>query len=177
MADTFDIALALTLGQEGAMSKEHGDPGGETFHGITQATLNYARERVAGLPLSVTDLTHQEITLIYKSLYFDGTKCGQLPTWMAIALFDAAVNSGPETAIRWLQEAVGVVVDGMIGIQTIAAVSSIKPLKVLREFHARRVFNFMEQTDEVPLFGLGWARRVILIHDEAVNFIPAEDPR
>jgi lysozyme family protein len=169
----FLTALAFTLPQEGLLSNEAADLGGPTNRGITQATLDYARNKIPGLPAAVDVLTDAETQTIYQVLFWNEIGGESLPDWAALAVFDGAVNSGPGAATRWLQAALGVTQDGSIGPQTLAALTAAEPRGVLREFNARRLYTMMHQTPtELSAFGLGWARRVMLCHDTAAALIP-----
>jgi lysozyme family protein len=74
-------------------------------------------------------------------------------------VFDAAVNSGPRQAIKWLQRAVGASDDGVIGGQTLAMARAAQP-----DFAAKRMLGerlqFMTDLKTWPVFGRGWARRI-----------------
>ena len=74
-------------------------------------------------------------------------------------LFDAAVNHGIGNAIRFLQRAVGVADDGIVGPQTVAAINSMQTTDVLARFNAERL-DFYTRLSTWPSFGRGWARRV-----------------
>ncbi len=45
----------------------------------------------------------------------------ELPAGIDYVLFDGAVNSGPVQSVKWLQRALGVRVDGVMGEATVAA--------------------------------------------------------
>ena len=85
-------------------------------------------------------------------------------------MFDAAVNNGVARATRWLQQAVGVAADGVIGPGTLAAVSarSGEGAAVLAEYQAQRLV-FMAGLPTWRTFGLGWARRLCRLPYEAVQ--------
>jgi len=50
-----------------------------------------------------------------------------LPAPVDLAVFDAAVNVGPGRSAKWLQRAVGVDADGILGPGTLAAVAVPDP--------------------------------------------------
>lgn len=45
--------------------------------------------------------------MIYRRDYWDAARCGQLPPFLAVAVFEKAVNQGVRTAVMMLQEALG----------------------------------------------------------------------
>jgi hypothetical protein len=55
-------------------------------------------------------------------MYWDQASCDQLPPLIAQQVFDFAVNSGPNRAVRYLQLTVGAKTDGIFGPKTAAAV-------------------------------------------------------
>ncbi len=91
------------------------DPGGETKYGISK------NENPS---VDVTNLTWIQAQGIYYNRYWLAGKCDQLPPQVAILQFDACVNNGVGGATKFLQTALGVTVDGVIGPQTIAAANA-----------------------------------------------------
>lgn len=150
----FDQAFDILLKHEGGFSDHPADPGGKTRFGITEAV---ARE--AGYRGDMRELPVDLAKRIYKDRYWDAVRAEELPEAIRYAVFDAAVNSGPRQAIRWLQRAVGANDDGIIGPQTLAAVRAADPERVLRRVLAARL-RFMAGLPNWPAFGRGWARRI-----------------
>ena len=73
--------------------------------------------------------------------------------------FDAAVNSGPSRGAKWLQQALGVTVDGKIGPQTIAAAqATYAPAAIQRAVGFR--LAFLRSLKTWPTFGKGWTARM-----------------
>lgn len=145
-----DQALKYLLGNEGGFSDNPADPGGATNYGITQkvARAHGYQGDMRGLPLSTA-------TDIYRSDYWLPIKAEQLPEGLRFHVFDAAVNSGPGQAIKWLQLAACVTQDGVIGPLTISSAASVTPAK----YSAIRL-RFMTGLYTWPTFGKGWARRI-----------------
>ena len=104
-------------------------------------------------------LTPEMVAPLYKVKYWDKIKGDNLPTGVDYAVFDAAVNSGPGRAAKWLQGCVGVEQDGAIGPKTLAAVSAFDP-KELVEDYAKRRLSFLMDLPHWGTFGRGWSRRV-----------------
>ena len=150
---TFDQAFARLLGSEGAYSNHPQDPGGETMWGVTKRVATSA-----GYTSPMRDMTQDQAKAIYKGLYWDavgGDALGDL----AFHVFDAAVNSGVRQATRWLQQALGVPDDGVIGPATRLAIAQCDKARAIRVFSAIRL-DFLTSLPTWPDFGRGWARRI-----------------
>ena len=123
MKDNFGEALSLVLHHEGGYVDHPKDPGGRPNMGITQRVY----ESYLGREVTEEDmrsLPPNHASEIYRRDYWDMVKGDELPLGIDYAVFDWAVNSGPGTVARELQKLVGVSIDGAIGPQTLAAVSS-----------------------------------------------------
>ena len=150
----FDQAFATLLKHEGGFSDHAADPGGKTRFGITEAV---ARE--VGYRGDMRELPLDLAKRIYKDRYWDAVRAEELPEAIRYVVFDAAVNSGPRQAIGWLQRAVGVRDDGVIGPITLSAVRATDPQALLRRILSARL-RFMTDLPTWPAFGRGWARRI-----------------
>lgn len=74
-------------------------------------------------------------------------------------VFDTAVNQGPRTAAELLQRAVSVQVDGVVGLQTLAAAAKHDPWELTARFCALRLKEYTTLV-EYPVDGEGWFYRV-----------------
>ena len=160
MAD-FDEAVNVVFANEGGYSTNPLDPGGETNFGITKK--NYP-------DLNIRALTQADA----KSLYYRDYWVKHLFTMIqsqpiANKVFDLAVNLGPKTAIRILQQALSffvagpIVCDGVIGDLTLAAINEVPEDKLLQELRARYAQYhcqlLVDQGVKLTGFMLGWLRR------------------
>lgn len=144
---------------EGGYVDHPQDPGGRTNKGVTQAVYDHYRQS-QGLPVrSVWHLTGEEHHRIYRTRYWARVKGDQLPPGVDYCVFDAAVNSGVSQAAKWLQRAVGVRDDGVIGPVTLEAVNASDPLRVVESVCDQRL-NMLRRLKTWPTFGKGWSRRV-----------------
>lgn len=179
MADTrFDLCLAHVLRHEGGYVDHPADPGGATNMGITIKTL--ARWRQVSpwwdLPKAeVKELSHGEAGRIYRALYWTACQAGDLPPGIDLAVFDYAVNSGPDRAIRTLQAALGVIVDGRVGPLTIAAARKADAARIINAVCDRRL-GFLRALKTFPTFGRGWTSRVASVRAAALAAAPATHP-
>ena len=170
----FDICLDEVLRQEGGYADHPSDPGGATNMGITRKTL--ARWRLVSpwwnLPKSaVMDLQRPEAAKIYRASYWDRIQAGQLPDGLDLALFDFAVNSGPDRAVRTLQAELDVAADGQVGPLTLGAVETYaakKGLGALIGALCDRRQAFLNRLPTFATFGRGWTNRVVSVRKAAL---------
>lgn len=151
----FDQAFERLIAHEGGYVNHPADPGGETNWGITKRV---AMESGYGGPMR--DLTRAQAKAIYKTAYWDRAKADQYDGAIGFQLFDAAVNHGVGQGIRFLQRAVGVADDGIVGPVTLRAVAAVPVADVLARFNAERL-QFYTNLSTWGTFGKGWARRIV----------------
>lgn len=153
----FNRAFDLLITHEGGFSNHPDDPGGATMYGITEVVA-----RAEGYTGPMRELTLDFAKQVYRKRYWDACRCDQMPDVLRYPLFDAAVNSGPSQAIKWLQAAVGVKADGAIGPVTQQAVNMAAPQPTRQKMIGNRL-RFMTQLSNWPSFSKGWARRIAAI--------------
>lgn len=166
MTDAMQRFLTLIAGNEGRkLDINPSDRGNWTGGAIGKGRLVGSKCGIsaAAYPtLDIANLTDDAIALIYRRDYLDRICFDFLPLQIALLIADCAVNQGVGAAARILQASVGVAVDGVIGPQTLAAVrrqgNQIDLLAV--EITARRGLAYAS-TDGLPVFGLGWFRRLV----------------
>lgn len=147
----FDTAVELILRHEGGYVDDPHDAGGETNYGISKRAYP---------DLNIKELTRDDAKSIYRRYYWDAIRADEMPSAVAVAVFDMAVNAGNRTAIRLLQRVVRVTDDGIIGPVTLAAVNDAEPNDVAVRYAAERLMHYAA----IPgwqRYGRGWARRVI----------------
>ncbi|MET3896723.1 lysozyme family protein [Devosia sp. UYZn731] len=170
----FDICLDQVLQFEGGYADHPSDPGGATNMGITRKTL--ARWRAVtpwwGLAKSeVQNLDRAEAAKIYKGSYWDRSNAGRLPPGLDLALFDFAVNSGPDRAIKTLQGQLNVVADGQVGPLTLGAIKTeiaLRGAAGLIDALCNRRLDFLTRLATFAVFGKGWTARVAAIRKAAL---------
>jgi len=150
----FDKAFDLLIGNEGGYVNDPKDPGGETNWGITK-TVAVAN----GYTGDMRTMPKETAKAIYRKMYWDKLQCDQFPFVVAFQLFDAGVNHGNSQAVKFLQRALSVADDGVIGAKTIAAISKLDDLQIVMLFNAERI-EFYAALKTFSTFGKGWARRV-----------------
>ena len=155
----FNQAFDLLITHEGGFVHRpfSDDPGGATMYGITEKVA-----RANGYDGKMQDLTIEVAKKIYKNLYWDACQCDAMPESIRYPLFDAAVNSGVRQSIKWLQSAVGVKADGLLGPVTRQAANMSSP-QVLRQQIIGKRLAFMTRLDNWSSNAKGWARRIASI--------------
>ena len=150
----FERAFEKLLGHEGDFVDHPKDPGGATRYGITQrvARANGYEGDMRNFPLS-------EAKRIARKDYWDAVRADEMPDAVRFDLFDAAYNSHPTQATKWLQRAAGAVDDGIIGPKTLLAVRMADPHRLAARFNSHRL-RFLTDLKTWPTFGRGWARRI-----------------
>jgi lysozyme family protein len=162
----FSKWLTRELTYEGGFSNHPEDPGGITLEGIIQRVYDGYRQR-KGRPLQAltakmrsTAAWKAERNEIYRLQYWDKIRGDELPAGVDLVVGDGAVNSGPVQSIKWLQRAVGVTADGVLGEATMAAVLAHPDHDALIADICARRLAMLRQLRTWGTFGKGWARRV-----------------
>lgn len=158
MKNTFDVCLKEVLRHEGGYVNHPDDPGGMTNLGCTKAVW----EEWCGHPVTekaMKALQPSDVAPLYKRKYWDKVCGNDLPSGIDYMVFDAAINSGPGRAVKWLQACVGAEVDGALGPKTLAAVKAFNPKTLVGDYSKRRL-SFMMDLKTWPTFGRGWTKRV-----------------
>lgn len=149
-ARIWNSAFELLLAIEGGLVDDKNDSGGLTKYGISKKA--YPK-------LDIDNLTIQQAKDIYYRDYWGRCKCDYLPDALSVAVFDYAVNSGTIKAIKSLQMALGVTVDGIIGNQTIGAANRVPLGPVIESIHSERL-SFLRSLKNWKRYGRGWGNRV-----------------
>lgn len=156
MNGDWEIAIEFVLRMEGGETVENNpnDPGGETKFGISNKAYPN---------LDIANLTKDAAKEIYKKDYWEPCRCDELPTALAIAVFDTAVNQGTGKARRLLQTALGVIADGVIGEQTITAAHKAGVTQI-KKFLSERLIEYtrlMSKNPALTYWAFNWFTRVI----------------
>lgn len=149
MIMTFEQSFDRLMGHEGGYSNDLKDPGGETNWGISKRSYPH---------LDIKNLTRNQAKAVYLTDFWCRGKMDEFDPAISFQAFDAAVNHGIGTAIRFVQRAAGVADDGHIGPVTIAAIKSKSVTDMLVLFIAERI-EFWTRLSTWDTFGKGWARR------------------
>lgn len=150
MSTLFDDYFDRLIGHEKGYSNDPKDPGGETNFGISKRSYPH---------LDIKSLTLADAKAIYLKDFWNRGRMSELPPGLAFDVFDTAVNSGIGQSIRFLQRAVGVADDGVVGPLTMAAIKRHDTESLQARFNGERL-DFMTKLSTWDVHGRGWARRV-----------------
>ena len=146
----FDAAFDRVMGHEGGYSLDENDPGGETNWGISRRSYSN---------VDIKSLTREQAKAIYKRDFWTRINADRLPDGVAFQSFDFAVNSGIETAVRYLQRALGVADDGHWGPVSQAVADGTSETDMILRLNSERLM-FMTKLKNWPHAGRAWARRI-----------------
>lgn len=155
----FQRCIDLILAEEGGLVNHHRDPGGLTQYGISQRAYPN---------LDIATLTLDAAKAIYRRDYWNPVHGDELPDGLDLLLLDGAINQGPVTTIKLLQEALNVAVDGVLGPITLANARRAMP-NVLAKFCALRAWRYEINRDE-DVFGKGWFNRLFRLYTIAKDW-------
>ncbi len=153
----FDWCVERILEREGGLTNDPDDPGGLTNFGISQ------RQYPA---LDIAALTRTDAIEIYRRDYWEPCGAEQMPEPLDFYLFDSAVNQGVGTAIRFLQTALRVHVDGRIGPETLGAITRLGASEAGALFMAERALHYVS-LGTFWKFGRGWFKRLFIVAGES----------
>lgn len=149
--------------REGEYVNHEADMGGATKYGITQDTLTAYR----GYPVSENDveaMTRTEAVSIYVARYIEQPRFDDIDNVaLASLIIDSGVNHGVTRAAKWLQQAAGVKVDGMVGAKTLEAVNNQNAGTIYRKVLAERTRFYGRIITNNPtqaVFAAGWTARL-----------------
>ncbi len=127
------------------------DRGGPTKYGIDAASHP---------DINIRALTKEKARAIYLHDYWVPVRANDLPWPLNVVMMDIAVNNGRTRAVQWLQKLVGVVVDGVFGPKTMAAVKKNNPFALARLLLGRREVFYWEIAKRTQRkFLKGWLNR------------------
>jgi lysozyme family protein len=164
--DFFDVALEHILRFEGGYVDHPLDPGGATNFGITRRTLAKWRgvQPFWKLPKTeVKNLSKKEVRAIYRARYWQPAGAHKLPPAIGLVVFDFAVHSGPRTAVKKLQQIIGVTIDGRVGPETLGAVDRFVERhghEKLATIYIAHRHKFLKSLSAYKTFGPGWTNRL-----------------
>lgn len=109
--------------------------------------------------LDIKNLTLAQAREIYKRDFWDKFNGDDLDYEVAFQVFDADVNHGIGNGSRFMQRALDVADDGVVGPVTLKALKEMEPKKFMFLFLAERL-EFFTKCTTWATDGKGWARRV-----------------
>ena len=151
-----NIAISLTLKNEGGYVNSPEDPGGATKYGVTQRDMPN---------INIVDITPEQATQYYLT---QGTPPFWNPLYADIndqfltnKIFDLGVLFGVETAVKILQGSLGISpADGLFGPHTLQVLNAANPVMALGSFKTALCAHAILIGHNEPMFTTGWLRRI-----------------
>lgn len=169
---SWDVAFDFTSGYEGGYVNDPNDMGGETFKGISRVSHSKwpgweivdRMKLMDGFP-GCAERDHVlsgMVKAFYRIEFWDEVHGDELPWKMAVAVFDFAIHSSPKKATRYMQNVLGVVVDGIIGQKTVKAAHDQGEEAVVELLMARTEFlhKIMVAKPSQRVWARNWFRRM-----------------
>lgn len=150
----FNIAVALTLKNEGGYVDNLSDPGKATNMGITQEDLP---------DQNIQELTQAQAITYYSANYWKSLYSEIEDQFVANKLFDLGVLFGVGTAVQMMQGVLKLTPDGIFGPASLAAVNEAEPLSLLTAYKTVMAQHAIDIGGEHPAerqFVVGWLRRI-----------------
>ena len=177
MSNFYNI-IETVLKHEGGFVDHPNDPGGATNHGIS---LRYLQQRgdLLGDIDGDGDIDHNDIRAmtrenaidIYKIGFWDKYKLEDLHHGsVQEKIFDMVVNMGARQAYKLAQRAAvylgqNIVVDGIVGPNTLKAINECEPKYFLQELRYRQAefyLDLVNNNTKFKPFRDGWLRRACM---------------
>lgn len=158
----FDYAFERVIGHEGGFQQDYNDRGNWTEGRIGKGELKGTKFGITAMmypDIDIKNLTPAAAKKIYQKDYWSRLDLSVFDKFESYLVFDAAINHGAGNAIRFVQGAVGVVADGVIGPVTRQAIKKRMPVLFCVAFLSHRLM-FFTHISTWGNFGKGWARRV-----------------
>lgn len=152
-------AVTIVLKDEGGYVNDPHDSGGETNFGISKRSYPN---------VNIKALTRDDaIAIYYRDFWCKGPYEDLADAALASKVFNTAVNAGQSRAIKLLQQAANaqgakLVVDGLAGPKTIAAINAMHGPSVLqsyREAQAAFYLAIIARDPSQAKFKNGWIKR------------------
>jgi lysozyme family protein len=159
----FDQAFERLIGHEGGFQNDPRDKGNWTGGKVGVGQLKGTKFGISAMTYpgeDIENLTLERAKLIYARDFWSKAGIDLSPDGMRFDIFDTAVNSGAKRAVQFIQRALGVADDGVIGSVTALALSQIDPYRLLARFNGHRL-DFLNDNPELwATYGRGWAQRI-----------------
>lgn len=173
----FEPAFTALLKWEGGYSNNPADRGGETYRGISRKNWPgwdgwpQVDKLIALIPAPHTEITaalgrnpdlQGRVRDFYRRNFWMPPMQSIADQSLANWLFDKAVNLGIRHAYKLMQRALHVDEDGVIGLQTLAAINSAEPTELLAACrdNAKRYYTSIALHDpSQSCFLHGWLAR------------------
>lgn len=160
----FEKAIPHTLKWEGGFVNHPADPGGATNRGITFNLFKQYAKSLGFMPTvdALKNMTEAQAKTIYKVHFWDKMRGLEFKDQsVANITFDAFVNCG-YSGIKLVQRVAGTEDDGIIGVNSLAAINGANPKSLFDSIKAERINYYKNLADRKPqmaVFLKGWLNR------------------
>jgi len=155
MTEKFEKAVKVILEHEGGYVFHPADPGGETNMGISKRSYP---------DLDIKNLTVAMAKEIYFKDFWKKLMCEEIKDdYIALHLFDFAVNTGRGRAVKKLQSLLNTKVDGIMGPHTLSCINRAAKSALGIQYRRERIkyySNLAKRHPELNVFLNGWIKRV-----------------
>ncbi len=153
--------IDFILNHEGPEYNEASDADQESKWGITPPDLRHRRCPDEMRGVAIADITRIQAGRIIEAIYWAMIHGDDMPPILALAMIDCVMVGGD--GIRFMQRAVRVNPDGVIGIKTMAAVNARDPGKTAAIVTGMRTIFYLRLVGDNAVkgrFADGWANRI-----------------
>jgi lysozyme family protein len=161
-SDNFKKAFAELIGNEGGYKCEAEDHMDWSSGVIGKGELRGTKFGLSAgtYPnLDIKNLTVEQAQAIYYTDWWTRFGGENMPYELAFQVFDSEVNHGHTMGIKFLQKALDVAADGIVGAITLGRVRAMDEDKLIMRFLAVRM-RFFTKCSTWDKHGRGWANRV-----------------
>jgi lysozyme family protein len=152
--------MKIELRFEGGKDDDPIDPGGRTNQGVIQREFSAWLKKNGKPNRDVFTMTDAERDAIYWQNYGQKIRFDELPPGIDVVVADGAINSGPGQSIKWVQRALGLNPDGVLGDVTMQAIYNYNDDDALVANILARRMAFLQGLKTFYHFGNGWTSRV-----------------
>lgn len=158
MSAAFDRSWAIVVGIEAGYTADPKDPGNWTPDGRLKGT-KYGISAHSFPNEDIVNMTLDRAKSLAKPIYWDAMRADELPVPLALIMFDSAFNESVRTAVKHLQTALKLTVDGVIGDTTMhalqAQVAAGRLDWVLVEYTTQRNLGYTQDSG-FPIYSHSW---------------------
>jgi len=173
MKANYQECFGHVIGSEGGYQNDPNDKGNWTGCSCGSGTnkgTNWGISACAYPTLDIKNLRQEDAEEIYHRDYWMKCWGDDLPWGVDLPTFDGGVNSGVSRGVKWLQQAVGVAQDGIMGPQTMAAVEAADDHTTVDKMCDARL-AYLKGLSTWPNYGKGWTARVEDVRSTAHKMI------
>lgn len=153
-------AMKVYLKFEGGNDDDPVDPGGRTSQGVIQREFSGWLRKNGKPNRDVFTMTPQERDAIYWENYGAKIRFDELPPGVDIVIGDGAINSGVAQSVKWVQRALGLTADGILGSVTLQRIIDYPDHDRLIAAIIEKREAFLRALKTFWHFGKGWISRI-----------------